>query len=190
MATGPRRDADVPAIDLKARGLRGAQAACIAGLAFAAVSVYWGVGGTWLLDTLGGSLERQARTGSLGAVVVLLTTASLKVVAAVVPLLAVGGRLAPVWRRRARALAWVDASVLTLYGLVYTGVGLLLQAGVIGMPAAPNRRAFAWHAFLWDPWFLVWGLLVVLALLRSRHTWGATRRDRRSQPEGPREDPQ
>lgn len=71
---------------------------------------------------------------------------------------------------RARALAWVDGGVLTLYGLVYTVVGLLLQAGVIGMPAAPNRRAFAWHTFLWDPWFLVWGLLVVVALLRSRLT--------------------
>jgi len=31
-----------------------------------------------------------------------------------------------------------------------------------------DHRALAWHAYLWDPWFLVWGVLVTAALLRSR----------------------
>ena len=41
-----------------ARGLRLAQAACAAGLAYAAIGVYWAVGGTGLLDTIGGTLEQ------------------------------------------------------------------------------------------------------------------------------------
>src|SRR5260370_29850768 len=42
-----------------AKGVRLAQAACGAGLAYAAVSVYWALGGTWLLDTVGGTLEQH-----------------------------------------------------------------------------------------------------------------------------------
>jgi hypothetical protein len=32
-----------------------------------------------------------------------------------------------------------------------------------------------WHTFLWDPWFLIWGLLVVvaLALTSAKRTRGA-----------------
>ena len=25
-----------------------------------------------------------------------------------------------------------------------------------------------WHAYPWDPWFLLWGLLIATALLRSK----------------------
>ena len=31
-----------------------------------------------------------------------------------------------------------------------------------------DRRALTWHAYLWDPWFLLWGLLVLAALCRDR----------------------
>ena len=47
-------------------------------------------------------------------------------------------------------------------------VGLLVQAGLIGTPGGADHRALAWHAYLWDPWFLVWGVLVTAALFRSR----------------------
>ncbi len=42
-------------------GLRVAQTACVVGLLFAAVSVYWGLAGTWLLDTV---LGQQGRPSS------------------------------------------------------------------------------------------------------------------------------
>jgi hypothetical protein len=38
----------------------------IVALLHAAVSVYRGLGGTWLLDTVGGSLEEQERAGNSG----------------------------------------------------------------------------------------------------------------------------
>ena len=38
-------------------GLRPAQLALVAGLAYAAISVYWGSGGRWLVDTVGGTLR-------------------------------------------------------------------------------------------------------------------------------------
>jgi hypothetical protein len=66
------------------------------------------------------------------------------------------------------ALVWAEAVILTAYGLVLTGVELLVQAGAIDVQANADRRALAWHAFLWDPWFLVWGLLVTCSLFERR----------------------
>jgi hypothetical protein len=59
-----------------------------AGLAFAsaAVSFYWTVGGSLLLDTVGGAIEDLARDGSLGAVALGTTTVLLKALAGVLAL--------------------------------------------------------------------------------------------------------
>lgn len=148
--------------------LPAAHAAFVLGLAYAAVSVYWGLGGTWLLGTVGGSLERAGREGGLGISLLLWSAATLKAIAAVLPLLAVNRRLVARWQRTVRPLAWVEGTVLFAYGLVLTGVGLLIQLRVVHPTADADHRALTWHAFLWDPWFLVWGLLVLAALRLSR----------------------
>ena len=72
-----------------------------------------------------------------------------------------------------RALAWLEAAILTIYGLVLTTAGLLVQSGAIAPAASADRRALAWHAYLWDPWFLLWGALVTAALARSRQPGAA-----------------
>lgn len=152
----------------RAEGTRLARAVCAVGLLSAGVSAYWGVGGTWLLDTLGGGLERLARDRDAPALFLISVVVALKIVAAVLPILLVSGRASVAWTRRLRALAWLEAAILTLYGLVYTVVGLMVQADVLHAPAGSNQRALAWHTYLWDPWFLVWGLLVVAALRHDR----------------------
>ncbi|MGB6581951.1 MAG: DUF3995 domain-containing protein [Streptosporangiaceae bacterium] len=159
-----------------AQGLRLAQAACGAGLAYAAVSVYWALGGTWLLDTVGGTLEQQGRTGNPGIILAVGAAAVLKVIGAIVPLVAVGvtsGRATITGRRQVRVLAWLEATILTIYGLVLTAAGLLVQSGAIAAAASADRWALAWHAYLWDPWFLLCGALVTTALVRSRQPGAA-----------------
>jgi Protein of unknown function (DUF3995) len=161
-----------------AKGLRLAQAACGVGLAYAAVSVYWALGGTWLLDTVGGTLEQQGRTGNPGIILAVWAAAVLKVIGAIVPLVAVrvtSGQATIAGRRqgRVRMLAWLEAAILTIYGLVLTVGGLLVQSGAIAPAASADRRALAWHAYLWDPWFLLWGALVTAALVRSRQPGAA-----------------
>jgi hypothetical protein len=160
--------------------LRLAQAACCVGLAYAAVSVYWAQGGTWLLDTVGGTLEQQGRAGNAGIILAVCAAAVLKVIGAIVPLAAVGvtsGQATIAGRRRmrvqVRVLAWLEAAILTIYGLVLTVVGLLVQSGAIAPAASADHRALAWHAYLWDPWFLLWGALVAAALARSRQPGAA-----------------
>jgi Protein of unknown function (DUF3995) len=150
-----------------------ALAGLVVGLAYAAISVYWAVGGRWLLNTVGISLSQPGQAGHLAALLAVWGAAGVKAVAALLPLLAIG-----VWprtangglRRLARVLTWVEAAILVSYGLVLTASGLLVQAGVIKVAAHADRLALKWHAYLWDPWFLIWGIFVFLALWRSRPT--------------------
>lgn len=145
-------------------------AAALVGALYAGVSAYWGVGGTALLDTIGGTLERAGRAHTAGVFVVLWITVVLKLVAVVVGLLAAAQ---PEWLsqtryRVVRRVAWLAAGILVVYGGVLTVIGLLVQADIVHASAHADQKALRWHAFLWDPWFLVWGLLLAAALALSR----------------------
>ena len=67
----------------------------IVGLLYAAVSVYWGLGGTRLLDTIGGSLEEQGRAGNGGVMLAVWAAVVVKMIAAVLPLKALRGLSRP-----------------------------------------------------------------------------------------------
>jgi Protein of unknown function (DUF3995) len=117
------------------------------------------------------SLSHPGQAGHLTALLAVWGAAAVKAVAALLPLLAIG-----VWprtangglRRLARVLAWTETAILIGYGLILTAIGLLIQAGVIKPTAHADRLALKWHAYIWDPWFLIWGIFVFLALWRSR----------------------
>jgi hypothetical protein len=139
------------------------------------VSAYWAIGGTGLLDTIGGSLERTARAGGAAVSVSLWAVVLLKLIGAGLPAAAVSDMPESRRRRVLRRLAQLEAVILVSYGLVLTAVRLLIQAAVIHPSAHADTRALAWHAFLWDPWFLIWGISVALAVrprptARVRHT--------------------
>jgi len=59
---------------------------------------------------------------------VVWAAAVLKVVAAVLPLLALHRLTRPAWNRLAWVLSWLAAAILTFYGLVNTATGLLVRA--------------------------------------------------------------
>src|SRR5690606_34512604 len=83
----------------------------------------WAIGGTWLLDTIGGELERWGRERHPSVVVALWLVAVLKTgVAVAAPVLVLGPGRLPGWTtgRAARALSWIAAVVLTAYGGVLT----------------------------------------------------------------------
>jgi hypothetical protein len=51
---------------------------------------------------------------------------------------------------------------------VLTAIGLVIQLDLVHPSPTADHTALRWHAYLWDPWFLVWGLLLATALARSR----------------------
>jgi hypothetical protein len=151
---------------------RAAALACGLGLGHAAVSAYWALGGTALLDTIGGSLERWGRERKPGLVAALWLIVVVKVIVALAaPVLAgFGARWLPSWTRGRvpRILGWIAATVLVLYGGLLTLAGLLAEAGVFELAPDTNKKALTWHAFLWDPWFLLWGAAFSVGLWLSR----------------------
>jgi hypothetical protein len=130
----------------------------------AAASAYWAVGGTGLLDTVGGSIAHWGRDGGADVRLALAAIVVLKLVAAWLPARAIRAPCPHAVRR----LAWLEAAILTVYGGVLTGTGVAVQAGVVGGGADADWKALDWHVYLWDPWFLVVGLLVWVALRRTR----------------------
>jgi Protein of unknown function (DUF3995) len=144
-------------------GVIAAWAACATGLLYASITCYRGAGGTALLGTVGGSFARAGSRHETSVIAAVWLAVALKAAAAFVPLWALRTGSA---RRRDRAigmLGWAVGIVLIAYGGTLTLAELLVEAGAIHGSASADGRALAWHAYLWDPWFLVWGLLVVTA---------------------------
>jgi Protein of unknown function (DUF3995) len=146
-------------------GVGVALAAAAVGILYAAISAYWGLGGTWLLSTVGSSLVHDRSTAALVAV---WAAVVVKLAAAAIPLLACRRTADGRHSRRLTILAWTAGAVLALYGFVLTAIEVMVQTGVINVSKTADHRALRWHAYLWDPWFLIWGLLVLTALALAR----------------------
>lgn len=141
--------------------------AALAGLLHAAASLYWALGGRWLLDTVGAWAVELAASAPVSAGLALGGIALVKALGGVVPLLVEAGRW-PGSRRWWRALEWVGAAGLLLYGGVNAVVAGLVLAGVIRPDGGYDAAAMWGHAALWDPLFALWGLALGIGLWRSR----------------------
>ena len=141
-------------------------AAAGVGLVHAAFSLYWALGGRWLLATVGPWAVHLADTAPLAGALALALVAAVKVAAAAVPLLNNGRRLpAPrLWWR----LCALGAAVLVLYGGANTVAGLAELSGLLHPHGGYDHAAMLGHAALWDPLFLAWGLLLAWGLALRR----------------------
>lgn len=104
---------------------------------YAAVSDYWGTGGTALLTTIGRTREREGRAGNAALLALVWITLVLKLASSSLGLVAVGQPrwLTGRWHRAARGGAWLVSGVLVLYG----GVGSLVSAlGPAARDSAPT----------------------------------------------------
>lgn len=136
--------------------------AALAGTVHALFSLYWAIGGDWLLETLG---ER-----------IVTTFADMRWVLLPVGLVKLVAALAPLWLDRrgwplrplSRGLAWLGALVLVVWGGLNTVVGQLVLSGAIQPDGGYDRPGMIGHAWLWDPLFLVWGLALLVHLVGTR----------------------
>ena len=149
--------------------------AAVAGITHAAFSLFWALGGRWLLPTVGQWAVDYAREAPLATGILLSCVAGVKCAVALAPLLASRGRLPH--PRMWRGLAWIAAVVLTGYGAVNSIVAWLVLGGVLRPEGGFDRQSMSGHAYLWDPLFLVWGLLLGAGLFV-----GARERRKRAEP--------
>ena len=136
--------------------------ACGAGLLHAIASLYWALGGPWLLDTVGEWAVELVEESPLGAGLLLGLIALLKATAAIVPLLVDRGRMP--WPRFWRGLCWVGGPLLVVYGGLNVVVSVAVLTGMVEPDGGYDTAAMVGHAFLWDPLFLMWGAALVIWL--------------------------
>jgi len=142
-----------------------AYAAAIVAFGYALMSLYWALGGHALVSTIGGYVEQFARRGGAFPVLIALAAALAKVAGGLLALALVRpwGRMVPRgWLLSGSA---GTSALLVVYGGLNVLLGALVLLGVIHPTGGVDRTALRWHVGVWDLWFLVWGILLALALV-------------------------
>jgi Protein of unknown function (DUF3995) len=134
----------------------------------AAVSLYWTLGGTVLLDTVGGTFEDLARERSSQSIALGVLVVLVKGSGGLLALALVEPWGTHVGRRVLLISAALGSVVLVVYGGVLVLVGGLVLADLIAPTVPLDEHALRWHVFVWDLWFLVWGIALGLAAGRYR----------------------
>lgn len=161
-STSARRAAPSPPSTAPSPRSRWFWAAAAAGGLHAAVSLYWLLGGSLLIETVGSTmLEMFVERRWMLAPVVLV-----KALAAFVPLVMDAWR--PSLRRAAPLACWAGVAVLVGWGGLGMIVANLVLFGVIVPEGGIDRSAMIGHAWLWDPLFVVWGACLAVGLWRTR----------------------
>ncbi|WP_329330641.1 DUF3995 domain-containing protein [Streptomyces sp. NBC_01454] len=128
-------------------------------VAFAMLHFYWALGGSWGLSVSAGPLaeERPAwfvAVGLWGVGVLCLVGGGLGWLLAARPQpRGLAGRVV-------KALGWCVCAVLLVRGIA---VEMLLLTGAAGQEVDVSPAQRLWTLVLWNPWFLVGGLLFGLA---------------------------
>lgn len=150
-------------------GRAAANAAAALAFASAAISLYWTLGGTAWLDSVGGAVEELARERSVPAVAAGALTVILKCAAGLLALALVR----PAWSRaigRGRLLlaGTLASGVLILWGGANVIIGGLVLLDVIVPTEAVDEYALRAHVLVWDMWFVLWGAALASAVVRVR----------------------
>ena len=168
-----------------AAGTATAYAAAIVAFGYALMSLYWALGGHGLVSTIGGYVEQFARRGGALPVLIALAAALAKVAGGLLALALVRpwGRMVP--RRWLLSGSAGVSALLVVYGGLNVLLGALVLLGVIHPTGGVDRTALRWHVGVWDLWFLVWGILLALAVVCfwRRSATGARRDGQPTEPQ-------
>jgi len=161
-----------------AAGTVTAYAAATVAFGYALMSLYWALGGHALVSTIGGYVEQFARRGGALPVLIALAATLAKVVGGLLALALVRpwGRMVPRWWLLSASAG--ASALLVIYGGLNVLLGALVLVGTIHPTGSVDRTALRWHVGVWDLWFLVWGILLALAIVGYwRRTATAAQRD-------------
>ncbi len=128
-------------------------------LLFAVLHLYWALGGTLGLASSAGAELASRRPswfvlgGLWGVAVVLLIGAGFCAGM-------VRWRLSGTLQRAVAVLGWLGGAVLLARGVL---VELLLATDATGLATEVGAEQTRWSLFLWNPWFVLGGALVLLA---------------------------
>lgn len=121
------------------------------------------------VDTVAADISRVPLANNRAVV---WATAALKALAGLIALALVrpwGERLP---RRLLLVAAWLTGALLTLYGIANLVDHARMVAGLRAIPPVLGERAARWHLVFWDPFWLLGGILFLMAARTSgRQAW-------------------
>ncbi|MGI8687112.1 MAG: DUF3995 domain-containing protein [Thermomicrobiales bacterium] len=138
-------------------------AACAWAFVFAALSFYWAAGGTAGVSTNAPAITRPVLARDPTWIAILWGTGALKIIAGLLALALVRpwGRALPRWLLL--TAAWGAGAMMAGYeGAASLVQHALMVVGVVSTPAGLGPLAARWHLVLWDPWWLIGGILFCL----------------------------
>lgn len=144
-----------------------AYAAAAWAFVFAAMSFYWALGGMIGAETLGTAIAELARNRDAELLTITWITGILKAAAgvAVLALVQPWGRVFPRWLLRIGV--WTAGIIFVLYALAnFVQHGTMVFGLSEIAPMIGTRTAALWHFFFWDPFWLLGGVLFILAVRR------------------------
>ncbi len=169
----PRFSPDRPAAAHDDKRAWAAYAAAAWALLFAAQSLAAAIivtaGSSFGAETFGAGIARMARQGDAGLIATLWIAFIAKALAGALALAPVRswGRRLP---RRPLAIAtYVVGALVLLYGLANLVEHVLMKTGAITIPHGLGARALPWHLWLWDPYWIVGGVLFLAAARAVSH---------------------
>jgi hypothetical protein len=143
-------------------------------LLFGLLSLWWAAGGMLAVSTLARSIRDAARAGDEAMLRMALVTGLLKLAAGA---LAVFSLRSP-GNRRIRtvmlSLLWGTGVLLTLYGVLGMVEKVLWATGTTDVPASFGEDAVVWYLVLWEPVWIVGGVLFLLTARRAGRAWSNT----------------
>jgi hypothetical protein len=129
---------------------------------FAAINLYWGLGGTFGVETLGEGIAEMAAAQDTELLFINAISVAGKVVLGLLALASLR-----MWSKQIsnvlRISMWIAGVLLALYGM-----GNFIQHALMLTGSIPVARllgsldAVRWHLFLWDPLWLIGGVLFLL----------------------------
>lgn len=138
------------------------RAACAWAVIFALMSLYWAAGGTVGGETLGDEIDRLARERDASFVAQLWVAFALKAGAAALAFALNEPQGMALPRRLLLVLGWVTGAAI-IYAVANFVQHALMATGAINTPEALGTNAVSWHLALWDPFWLIGGLLFLVA---------------------------
>ena len=137
---------------------------------FAATNLYWGLGGTFGVETLGQGIAEMANARDSELLLINWISVGGKIALGLLAL----ASLRPLTKRTSTILhisIWIAGILLTFYGL-----GNFIQHALMLTGTIPVARllgsldAVRWHMFIWDPLWLIGGILFLLLADNYRKT--------------------
>jgi Protein of unknown function (DUF3995) len=147
-----------------------AYAACAWAFVFAVPSLAWAAG----VDLGTETIAEDVNEAGIADPVLLAVTGALKVLAGLVALALARpwGRRIP--RRLLLVAAWGAAAVFLAYAVLNLVDHGLMEAGARAIPEELGADAVRWHLLLWDPWWLLGGILFAVAAWQFSRASAAT----------------